>query len=265
VKNSKSSIDIEDGFDEKQDCFVITTPTATYYYQKEAGGFSSMLDREGTDWINFKPEKTTTRIARGIPNLVWPDNVAHPGYFNAESRFESPNTIYSRTKDGLWEWRWIFADETATLDILKTAPKRKYWFLYEGTIGGVFDPDNSFWGTEIHGRRYDAPVWPDGNTKPFHDKWQVAYFGHNDFPRVLFAFNHSKELSLNLFSYMSVTEKGLWASDGMTVYGFGRDHGPKPLLEGPNTFTIGFLESNKHPEIMKILENYIFNSTVANP
>ena len=46
---------ITHGTDEGQDCFLITTQSAVYAYQAEAGGFSSICDRDGVDWINFHP------------------------------------------------------------------------------------------------------------------------------------------------------------------------------------------------------------------
>jgi hypothetical protein len=46
---------IVDGvMDEGQECFEIMLENATLYYQKEAGGFSSIIDTEGNDWISFR-------------------------------------------------------------------------------------------------------------------------------------------------------------------------------------------------------------------
>ena len=33
--------------------YIITTPLATYYLEKEGGGLSSMIDKDGVDWIGF--------------------------------------------------------------------------------------------------------------------------------------------------------------------------------------------------------------------
>ncbi|GAG79292.1 unnamed protein product, partial [marine sediment metagenome] len=150
---------------------------------------------------------------------------------------------------------WSFTEHTARLDVMQTDSNRKYWFLYEGIHSGCFDPEQSYWGTEKHGRRHDTPIWPDGNPPPFHDRWRATYFGFESVPRVLYAIIHTQEAPLNLFSYMGVTKENLWAADGMTVFGFGRNHGPTPLLEGPKSFTIGFLETQDHSEIIHYLED----------
>lgn len=70
------SIKITEDSDEGQACFKIQTPSATYYYQKEAGGFSSIVDKYGTDWIGYRNSGNPPSLAsaasdyRGLPNLV---------------------------------------------------------------------------------------------------------------------------------------------------------------------------------------------------
>lgn len=254
-----SEVQISEGLDEGQECFIIKTDSATYYYQKQAGGFSSLHDREGIDWINFKATGygipgDAGGIFRGIPNIVWPDNIGHPGHGKMNSRIEGENQILTVSQDGLWEWRWSFTEDMARLDVLRTAPGRAYWFLYEGTQGGRFDPSRSYWGTEKHGRRHDAPICHAGDPPPFHDRWRTVYFGFEGVPRVLYAVIHTEDVPLNLYSYMGSTKEDLRAPDGMTVFGFGRGPGPKPLLMDPMSFTIGFLENVEHEEIIKQLD-----------
>ncbi len=61
-------VSIKEGImDEGQECFVIKTPSATYYYQKAAGGFSSMVDPDGNDWISFKEDKSESYPERAAP------------------------------------------------------------------------------------------------------------------------------------------------------------------------------------------------------
>jgi hypothetical protein len=249
------AVKITEGFDEGQECFIITTPTTTYYYQKESGGFSSMHDRENIDWINFKATDygipgDAGGIYRGVPNILWPDNIGHPGHKKMQSKKVADHIIRSISEDGLWEWDWTFSEDKAKLDITKTAQGRTYWFLYEGTQGGRFDPFQSFWGTEKHGRRTDTPICHQGDPPPYHDTWKTVYFGLNGVPRILYARIHTDEAPLNLYSYMGSTEQDLKSPDGMTVFGFGRGPGPSPMLQGPCSFTIGFLETTDHDEVM---------------
>ncbi len=255
----ESTIQITEGFDEGQACFIITTPASTYYYQKESGGFSSMHDKENLDWINFKATDygipgDAGGIYRGVPNPVWPDNIGHPGHKKMQSKIESGNKIRSVSDNGHWEWCWSFNEQKAELEVIRTEPDRTYWFLYEGTQGGRFDPSKSFWGTEKHGRRQDTPICHQGDPPPFHDHWKSVYFGLEGVPRILYTVIHAKEAPLNLYSYMGSTEKELNSPDGMTVFGFGRGPGPSALLKGPLSFSIGFLETTDHAEIMEHLE-----------
>ena len=51
-----SQVDVTDNIpDEGQDSFLISTENADYYYQKQGGGFSSIIDTNGNDWINYHP------------------------------------------------------------------------------------------------------------------------------------------------------------------------------------------------------------------
>ena len=36
--------------------FVIKTPQLTYYYDRQGGGFSRIIDPAGNDWVSFKRE-----------------------------------------------------------------------------------------------------------------------------------------------------------------------------------------------------------------
>ena len=44
---------VDDVADEGQSSYEISTLRGTYYYQKDAGGFSSLLDSDGNDWIGY--------------------------------------------------------------------------------------------------------------------------------------------------------------------------------------------------------------------
>ena len=65
--------------DEGLSAYEIGTALGTYYYQKQAGGFSSLLDLQGNDWIGYQPSGGSAGDLRGIPNLVSPEGHFHPG------------------------------------------------------------------------------------------------------------------------------------------------------------------------------------------
>ena len=80
---------LDEVMDEGELCFLINTPGGSYFYQKEAGGFSSILDTEGNDWIGFHPDTTESypqsaaSSYRGLPNLVFRSDdggAGHPGF-----------------------------------------------------------------------------------------------------------------------------------------------------------------------------------------
>jgi hypothetical protein len=59
------------------DCFKVETPTATYLYGKKGAGFARILDKEGHDWVSYRPgdraKGGVSRIAQVRPaNEVFP-------------------------------------------------------------------------------------------------------------------------------------------------------------------------------------------------
>ena len=71
--------------DEGQEAYRIVTPTATWVFHLEGAGFSSLVDPEGNDWINYRPEGGASGHYRGIPNAIFNaaatrDNFFHPGH-----------------------------------------------------------------------------------------------------------------------------------------------------------------------------------------
>ncbi|MCP5100152.1 MAG: hypothetical protein GY943_31750, partial [Chloroflexi bacterium] len=90
-----------------------STVNAAYYYHRLGGGFASIYDRQGNDWISYQQGSGTKSGGeyRGIPNL---GKVFHPGYSNTSGNNQGSNstitndgalkvTIRSVTKEGEWE------------------------------------------------------------------------------------------------------------------------------------------------------------------
>jgi len=66
---------IEDAIDESArnlPAYKIETPSATYYLEKSGAGLSSLIDRDGNDWLGFHPEPGSGAAGeyRGFPNAV---------------------------------------------------------------------------------------------------------------------------------------------------------------------------------------------------
>ena len=219
--------------DEGQNAIQVATQAGTYFYQKQGAGFSSFVDSDGNDWIDYHPSGGAAGDYRGIPNLVYPEGHFHPGATSAITTLVSDGplkaTIHSITTDGLWEGQWEIYPQYAKLTVLKAA--NNYWFLYEGTPGGVLDPASDFL------------VRADGTQTPLSDSWtqdlagdEWVYFADpfvGAGGRSLFVANHTKDTAVD--SYFPLGGQ-------MTVFGFGRNGLSRSLNQVPGEFTIGLMD-----------------------
>ena len=250
LPEEEAVVQITDGtMDEGQECFKIETPVATYYLQKEAGGFSSIIDKEGNDWISYSTSDSATYPAsaasdyRGLPNMVnggEQDGTGHPGFTRCTSQQLNENTILVQSKNDKWQWKYVFFENFAKMEIEKVDTSRNYWFLYEGPIAGKYRPNEQYWGTSQSGPRNDMPGHHEHTDTFAH--WHWAYFGDNNTDRAFVIAQQEKDDQSDIFAYLGNSEEGVNSKDGMVVFGFGR--GPKTvsLLNQPNTFYFGFIE-----------------------
>lgn len=229
--------------------FRIKTSTAVYLYDPAAGGFSSILDKQGNDWVDYQdndnPEYPAAAAStyRGLPNLVFggdDDGAGHPGFTQCESRVVGRNKIHTVSLSGEWAWTWTFFKDAARLDIIIAPADRNYWFLYEGPIGGSYNPRSSFWATDLQEPQTMIPDhYQEESSRGQH---RYFYFGEKNNPYVFFMAQAKPDTHTDHFSYLGNEEIGAADSpDGMAVAGFGRAAGATPLLSGTNTFLIGFL------------------------
>ena len=250
ISACQSKVSVVDGeIREGQECFVVSTPTATYYYQKEAGGFSNILDANGTDWIQFHKTDTAgyphsaASDYRGLPNLVFQSadgGCGHPGFDKMNSKQISANQIRSTSKSKKWQWLWTFYPNYAELTIEKTDPEHAYWFLYEGPIAGKFSPKTHYWGVDASG---PMDIQPDlVNRKELTNTWQTIYFGDRNYDKTFFVRHQTTDKLTDMYAYMGNTQAGNDSRDGMVVFGYGRDKGAKPLMNKLNTFIMGFFD-----------------------
>ena len=216
---------------QEQESYEISTPAATYYYHRQGAGFASLLDRDGNDWLSYRPYGGSDGKYRGIPNLAHPENHFHPGGSGCRSRIVSAGplkvTIASESVDGKWACRWEVYASHARLTVLKV--DHPYWFLYEGTPGGALDEASDYSVISDGRRRALAERWEEALPQP-----QWIYFGASNVERVLFLAQH--EADEHIDSY--------WPMEGnMTVFGFGRNGLEKFLTRTPAQFSVGLLET----------------------
>lgn len=242
---------------ENQMTYVVTTPRAEYYYHKDGAGLASIIDGDGNDWIGFHdvPGSATAGEYRGIPNLVFTLNNSaasffHPGFDNATSTLVNHGplkvTVRSVTNTPTNEWivLWEFYQDFARLTVeqLGTSNDGNYWFLYEGTPGGVLDAG-------------DVVVRSDGtSTSAFDDSqpWETAladpqwlYFHDTAHARYLYFSDDAGDTDLDSYRNQGQTSG---STPEMTVFGLGRvldttSNSLEPRMTGAGrTFTIGLGE-----------------------
>ena len=249
-RESFPAVQITTGQYEGRSHFIVTTSSATYYYDEAGGALSRMIDLDGNDWINFKmnpfdqfPESAAASY-RGLPNLVFgstESGAGHPGYNLCTSVVVGNNTIVSTSLSGDWEWQWTFYDDRAVVEMLKVPANESYWFLYEGPPGGRFKPDEQYFGTSTGGPRFEQ--LDRYQNQEVYETWQWAYIGDQSLNRVLFLKQQGQaDTNLDTFGFLGNSTQGINSQDGMVVFGFGRN-GTQPLLTDLSTFEIGFWES----------------------
>lgn len=230
---------------QEQPSLRIKTPAATYLFHKEGAGFASILDREGNDWIGYRPGHRSAGEFRGIPNL---GDFAHPGYTGekgAKSRVLEQGplkvSVLSERHDGKYATRWDFFPNYARLTVLRH--EKPYWFLYEGTPGGKLDEENDYYVFSNGERRPMSEHWKGDLPKP---EW--VYFADGATRRALFTVNHQNDPALDQF----------WPMEGnMTVFGYGRQYRccGRYLDSSPAQFTIGLIEAPDHATAAAAIES----------
>jgi len=127
--------------------------------------------------------------------------------------------------------------------MVNTLPEAHYWFLYEGTPAGKYDPEKMYWGNNLDGKREDFPDLLE-NAGIFKNlNW--VYVGQKSYPRILFFRQLYPDEKTDMFSYMgNISGDSKKSPDGMVCFGFGRAHNTMPILQGDNLeFIIGFLDT----------------------
>ena len=235
-------------------CYKIITPNGIFFLEKEGLGLSSMLDREGVDWISHHPKQGSKSNGeyRGFPNAVnnQDGSFFHPyngGTQPSSSHVikESKNHISIKGVSGnnAWHCQWDFYTTHCKFTMTKMPAGYKYWVLYEGTPGGKYD-DSDYYMISAQEEQIPLTTYYD------HDipapEW-IA-FGDRNFNRILFMANHKDDKLPDKFWQMNKQ---------MTVFGFGRDGLTKFFDVVPREFSIGFIESADHRKINKELHKIV--------
>jgi hypothetical protein len=169
------------------------------------------------------------------------DGAGHPGHDKCRSWIED-HKVVTESNSGVWKWSWEFFDDHALLQVLSADTDRAYWFLYEGTPGGRFEPENTYFGTSISGPEPLTFDYDKGDI--YRGAFQWIYTGNILANRTFYIVHCQKDTLPDMVSLLGNTAEGLDSPEGMTVFGFGRGEGVTRYLEGRQGFVIGIYPKN---------------------
>lgn len=235
--------------------YIITTPSTIYYLDKEGGGLSSMIDKDGVDWIGFHNEKGSGWKGeyRGFPNAIHRQD---GNYFHAMNSGTDPSSsivevesehhvrIIFNSDNEQWQGQWDFYLDRCDFTMSKVSAGYKYWVQYEGVPGGEKDTTD-FWYASVDNESHpiDEPFFGDLPAP----EWMA--FGDQKSPRMLCMLHHEDDEFPD--NYIG--------RPYMTVLGFGRENKEhtKKYLNTIQTFSIGFVESTKYSVIDQFVRKLI--------
>lgn len=224
--------------DESFNSYKLEGKQSTLFYHTEGGGFSSLNDASGVDWINWSKATGDAGDFRGIPNLVHPNDGGyfHPGRTTASSAilFNGPLrvSILSTSDGGGWQTRWDVFPTYARMTVVKKPTTPKYWFQYEGTPGGVLQNTDHLYrsdGRDVAGLGTLSRDIDDA------DEWQYITDANSGPDGRSFFMAHYKSDTI-VDSY--------WPLGSMTIMSFGRDTGNgRYFTAADEQFAIGLINS----------------------
>lgn len=232
--------------------YIVSISNATFFLEKQGGGLSSMLDKDGVDWIGFNNQEGTGWQGeyRGFPNAIHKQDgnyfhAMNAGTDNATSHIaiETPQhvRIIFTSGNGKWQGQWDFYPQRCDFTMTQVSEGYHYWVQYEGVPGGEMN-DSDFWYASA-----------DKKAHPINEKFKGDLpapewfaFGDVNASRMIYLLHHQDDTYPD--EYVS--------RPFMTVLGFGRSAKNK-YLNTPQTFSIGFVESSKYQEVEQVIQNVI--------
>ncbi len=251
AKTTASSVTLREGIDVSAGgdaAYIVAIDNATFYLEKSGGGLSSMLDKDGVDWLGFnkKPGSAHKGEYRGFPNAVHKQD---GNYFHAMNAGTDPSSgvveietddhvrIVFTSENKAWEGQWDFHPDRLDFTMSRVSPGHKYWVQYEGVPGGEMDRTDFRYSSADSERHLIDQEFIGDLPSP---EWMA--FGDPQSPRMIYMFQHKDDDQPN--DYVSRPD--------MTVLGFGRRNKDK-FLTTPQTFSIGFAETTDYQGIRKVI------------
>lgn len=252
---NQGSVQLTHGIDESaggDPAYIIQTPAAIYYLEKQGGGLSSLVDVDGVDWLGFNKREGSGWKGefRGFPNAIHQQD---GNYFHAMNAKTEPSSskvtieqddhvqIVFTSGNGKWQGQWDFFPDRLDFTMAKVSPGYHYWIQYEGVPGGEMDNED-FWYASADAVKHPITEHFIGDLP--YPEW-IA-FGDASFPRMLFMLHHEDDDLPDNYE----------SRPYMTVFAFGRSQKNK-FIETPQTFSIGFVESTEYEQVSQSMKKLI--------
>ena len=252
-RNEVSLVTLTHGIDASaggDDAYIIAIENATFYLEKSGGGLSSMLDKDGVDWLGFhkKPGSAHKGEYRGFPNAIHKQDGS---YFHAMNAGTDPSSsvvtiekpdhvrIVFTSDNQKWEGQWDFFPDRLDFTMSRVSPGYKYWVQYEGVPGGEMDRSDFRYSSADSDRHLIDAEFIGDLPSP---EWMA--FGDENSPRMIYVVHHGDDSHPD--DYVSRPD--------MTVLGFGRRNKDK-FLTTPQTFSIGFIESTDYQTLSQAISS----------
>jgi hypothetical protein len=253
IPEDANAVRISESTDEGTNSFKIETASAVYFFDKQGGGFTSIIDDNGNDWISFAQGGGSAGEFRGIPNT----GELHPGYTGGTSTTTSTlNTwqdkVTIETSRNGESASWIFYPTFAKMKLNSIGgTDGKYWILYEGTPGGKVTANDSLYlsNNNKYSANADNPFGENDikNTSEKAAGSEWAYITDSNLDRSIFLAITDDEVRDNYYQL----------EDNMTVLGFGRNKGAPPLQYRDDVnavLVLGLVESKSPTKVKNAID-----------
>lgn len=240
---------IDQGFEAYQ---FDLTDDSTWIFHLTGGGWSSIFDSAGNDWIGWSPAEGVAGDFRGLPNAIRPPNgFFHPGRDNTSTEllFDGPlrTTFESISRDRAWITTWTVYPDTA--EFAMTRANNFFWVQYEGTPGGEVDSSDQL-------VRSDGAIIPiDGQYEADLPGAEWMYFADTNDGRSFFMAHHQNDGAVE--SYRLLDEQLPIAAFGRGGLNLNSSYLERNIDGEPQRFTFGLAESTEfEPTEDRILDAY---------
>lgn len=238
-----TSVVVMEGHDQGQESFIVRTPTADYSFHKRGGGLASLVDREGRDWLGYRPTGGYAGDYRGIPQM---GACCHPGYPDIAPgkismittlEIETPTHVQllSRSANGLWSLTWNFYPDHISATVNSVGGP--YYFGYEGPPGGSIEALGVF---------ADYLQHADGTTSDMRTETGFDWHADNGNPEWVGMVDPRLGRSLLMIQHQgdNIPDRVWNGDDKMMVVMHGRlDHGDVRGLTGSLTFSFALVDT----------------------